>query len=164
MKRSVSLLLALVLVLSLLAALPASGSENAEGTLDYGNAENWAYFALGEDKDVDVFLICPTVDTRSERNSFDLNDKLKGKFVSALDMERGIYEETGRLFSPYYRQMSLNAYKLPEAERAARGGGFSAFEQGCRSLLAGWMDQARFTPFGEDVLIRYLYRLEAKEA
>ena len=117
MKRSVSLLLALVLVLSLLAALPASGSENAEGTLDYGNAENWAYFALGEDKDVDVFLICPTVDTRSETNSFDVNDKLKGRFVSALDMEKGIYEETGRLYSPYYRQMSMNAYKLPEAER-----------------------------------------------
>ena len=117
MKRSVSLLLALVLVLSLLAALPASGSENAEGTLDYGNAENWAYFALGEDKDVDVFLICPTVDTRSETNSFDLNDKLKGKFVSALDMEKGIYEETGRLYSPYYRQMSMNAYKLPVSER-----------------------------------------------
>ncbi len=118
MKRSVCLLLAIVLVLSLAAALPASAAENAEGTLDYGDAGNWAYFALGEDKDVDVFLICPTVDTRSETNSFDLNDKLKGKFVSALDMEKGIYEETGRLFSPYYRQMSMNAYKLPEAERA----------------------------------------------
>ena len=58
MKRSVSLLLTIVLVLSLAVALPASAAENAEGTLDYGNAENWAYFALGEDKDVDVFLIC----------------------------------------------------------------------------------------------------------
>ena len=118
MKRSVCLLLAIVLVLSLAVAMPVSAAENAEGTLDYGDAGNWAYFALGEDKDVDVFLICPTVDTRSETNSFDLNEKLKGKFVSALDMEKGIYEETGRLFSPYYRQMSMNAYKLSEAERA----------------------------------------------
>ena len=62
-----------------------------------------------------------------------------------------------------YRSTGL-APLLAEAEKAARGGGFSAFEEGCRSLLAGWMDQARFTPFGEDVLIRYLYRLEAKEA
>ena len=62
-----------------------------------------------------------------------------------------------------YRTTGL-APLLPEAEKAARGGGFSAFEQGCRSLLAGWMDQAKLTPFGEDVLIRYLYRLEAKEA
>ena len=81
MKRSVCLVLTIVLVLSLAAALPVSAAETAEGTLDYGDAENWAYFALGEDKDVDVFLICPTVDTRSETNSFDLNDKLKGRFV-----------------------------------------------------------------------------------
>ena len=84
---------------------------------DYGDPASWAYFALGEDKGVDVFLICPLVDTRSERNAYDLNDKLKGRFVNALDMEKGIYEDAGRLYSPYYRQMSLNAYRLPEAER-----------------------------------------------
>ena len=84
---------------------------------DYNAAENWAYFEMGEDRSVDVFLICPTVDTRSETNSFDLNDKLKGRFINALDMEKGIFDETGRLFSPYYRQMSINAYSLPETER-----------------------------------------------
>ena len=85
---------------------------------DYDDPNSWAYFALGEDRGADVFLICPTVDTRSERNSFDLNDKLKGKFVNALDMEKGIFEDAGRLYSPYYRQMSINAYRLPEADRA----------------------------------------------
>jgi D-alanyl-D-alanine dipeptidase len=105
-------------------AAAAPGAQNAGETpkpsaeaIDYGKTENWAYFELGEDRDVDVFLICPTVDTRSETNSFDLNDKLKGIFVNALDMEKGIFEESGRLFSPYYRQMSINAYLLPEAER-----------------------------------------------
>ncbi len=88
----------------------------AEACLDYDKAENWAYFDMGQDKEVDVFLICPTVDTRSETNSFDLNEKLKGRFITALDMEKGIYEETGRLFSPYYRQMSIKAYKLPADE------------------------------------------------
>ena len=87
--------------------------------LDYSLPENWAYFAVGENKPVDVFLICPTVDTRSERNALDLNEKLKGRFVNALDMEKGIYEETGRMFSPYYRQMSIKAYVLPEEEREA---------------------------------------------
>ena len=86
-------------------------------TLNYGNPENWAYFAEGEEKDVDVFLICPLVDTRSERNAYDLNAKLKARFVAALDAERGIYDETGRMFAPYYRQMALNAYTLPENER-----------------------------------------------
>ena len=85
---------------------------------NYTDPASWAYFALGEDKGVDVFLICPLVDTRSKRNAYDLNDKLKGRFVSALDMEKGIYEDVGRLDSPYYRQMSLGAYRLPEAERA----------------------------------------------
>ena len=31
-------------------------------TPDYSNPENWAYYAEGIDKDVDLFLICPTVD------------------------------------------------------------------------------------------------------
>lgn len=72
------------------------------------------------------------------------------------------YPDVGAVLA-LYRSTGL-APLLPEAERAARGGGFSAFEQGCRTLLANWMDQARYTPFGENVLIRYLYRLEAKEA
>ena len=76
---------------------------------DYADPASWAYFALGEDRGVDVFLICPLVDTRSERNAYDLNDKLKGRFVNALDMEKGIYEDAGRLYAPYYRQMSLGA-------------------------------------------------------
>ncbi len=114
-KRSLALLLAALMLLS----AAAFASELPEGeALDYGDESNWAYFALGEDTGVDVFLVCPTVDTRSERNSFDLNDKLKGRFVSALEMEKGIYEENGRLFSPYYRQMSVNAYRLPEEEQA----------------------------------------------
>ena len=107
---------ALILLLVLVLALPTAAL--ADGTApDYGRQDNWAYFAEGEDKTVDVFLICPTVDTRSETNATELSDKLKAKFLYALDMERGIYEETGRLYAPYYRQMSMNAYKLPEAER-----------------------------------------------
>ena len=96
---------------------PSAAEIPAQDALDYGSPDNWAYFELGEDRAVDVFLICPTVDTRSETNSFDLNDKLKRNFIYALDLEKGIFEETGRLFSPYYRQMSINAYSLPDSER-----------------------------------------------
>ena len=84
--------------------------------LDYADLQNWAYYGLGEDRPVDVFLICPTVDIESETNSLEINDKLRESFAYALDLEKGIYEETGRLFSPYYRQMSINAYRLPEEE------------------------------------------------
>jgi len=113
--RTASVLLAILLVMpSAVFAAESTGSAP-----DYRSRESWAYYEQGEDTGVDVFLICPTVDTRSETNSFDLNEKLKAKFVNALDMEKGIYEEAGRMFSPYYRQMSMNAYKLSEMERSA---------------------------------------------
>ena len=111
-KRVVACLLAILLLPAV-----AFAAERTDAP-DYSNPASWAYYAMGEDREVDVFLICPTVDTKSASNSFDLNEKLKGKFVNALDMEKGIYEETGRLFSPYYRQMSMNAYRLSETERA----------------------------------------------
>ena len=94
---------------------PASAPESE--TPDYNDPDAWAYFALGEDKDADVFIICPTVDTKSESNAYDLNEKLKSRFIYALDLEKGIFEETGRLYSPYYRQMSINAYRFDESER-----------------------------------------------
>ena len=111
---------AAAILLAMLLVLPSAvfAADDAGGAPDYGSMESWAYFALGEDTGVDIFLVCPTVDTRSETNSFDLNEKLKSKFVNALDMEKGIYAEAGRLFSPYYRQMSMNAYKLSEDARA----------------------------------------------
>ena len=112
LRRTIILFLALVLALPL-AQIPAGADSEA---LDYGKRENWAYFELGEDTGVDIFLICPTVDTKSEKNALDLNEKLKSLFINALDMEKGIYEDAGRLFSPYYRQMSMNAYKLPADE------------------------------------------------
>ena len=50
----------------LICAVGCGGSQKAEesGTSDpdlqpdYSKEENWAYFALGEDKDVDLFLSC----------------------------------------------------------------------------------------------------------
>lgn len=115
MKKHV--LLIMILILVMVPALGGCGNKPAKDTLNYDDAANWAYFEAEADREVDVFIICPTVDTRSETNSFDLNDKLKGNFIYALDLERGIFDETGRLFSPYYRQMSINAYSLSESER-----------------------------------------------
>ena len=72
------------------------------------------------------------------------------------------YPDTGTVLA-LYKTTEL-APLLPEAEKAAQGGGFSPLENGCRRLLASWMDRVKLTPFGEEVLIRYLYRLEANEA
>ena len=63
----VCILLALLLVLAAVChQQQAPASEPDEGYLDtetdYSAPENWAYYALGEEKPVDLFLICPTVD------------------------------------------------------------------------------------------------------
>ncbi len=120
MRKSLSLFLALLLALSLAAPVYAAEADTVAvltQPLNYSDRENWAYYETDEEKDADVFLICPTVDTKSYANTLELNDKAKGAFVYALDLERGMYSDAGRLFSPYYRQMSLNAYVLPEVER-----------------------------------------------
>ena len=31
-------------------------------SVDYSSAENWVYYGVGDDKDIDLFLVCPTVD------------------------------------------------------------------------------------------------------
>ena len=119
MKR-ISFFLAFLMLLSF--TLPSFAAEAARGVpvftepLDYSDASSWAYFREGESKPADLFIVCPTVDTRSYANAEDLNEKLKQRFVGALEDERGIYSDTCRLYSPYYRQMSINAYTLPESE------------------------------------------------
>ena len=118
---------ALFLVICLILSLSACGgsSQKAEGSgtsdpdlqPDYSKEENWAYFALGEDKDVDLFLICPTVDTKDEFNMSMDDEELKKSFYGALNMERGIYEDHTRMFAPYYRQSAMKIYDLSQEDR-----------------------------------------------
>lgn len=79
---------------------------------DYTDPDCWAYLGEGEDKAVDVFLVCPTVDMGDDGGTnLSLDDTaLLERFLGALNMERGIYEESCRLYAPYYRQMSMNVY------------------------------------------------------
>ena len=113
--------------------LKDSADENAEtieftkeaeaetsASVDYSSADNWVYYGVGDDKDVDLFLVCPTVDTLDEEFMSLDNDVMKGYFAGALEMERGLYEDSTRMYAPYYRQMALNGYKLDTAERERR--------------------------------------------
>ena len=80
---------------------PTAAAEPSVLSVDYSAEENWAYYALGEDKAADLFLICPTVDIQDEFNMSMEDSKTKESFVGALNMERGIYEESTRMFAPY---------------------------------------------------------------
>ena len=88
--------------------------------VDYSSADNWVYFGVGDDKDADLFLVCPTVDTLDEEFMSLDNDVMKGYFAGTLEMERGLYEESTRMYAPYYRQMAMNGYELDLTERERR--------------------------------------------
>lgn len=111
--RGIALLVAIVLVLPMLFAC----SEQKD-TVDYSKSENWAYFAQGAGKEADLFLICPTVDMGEDGEyNMSMDDaKTKESFVGALNMERGIYEESATMYAPYYRQMTFPAYSLSDEE------------------------------------------------
>ena len=112
MKKLTCLLTALVTALALLSCPAAC----AEETPDYSREENWAYFAVGEDRDADLFLIGPTVDMKEEFN-MSMDDAITmASFLGALNMERGIYEGEARMFAPYYRQAAMQVYSLDADE------------------------------------------------
>lgn len=53
---------------------------------------------------MDLFLVCPTVDTLDEENMSLDYEVMRKYFSGALEMERGMYEESARMYAPYYRQ------------------------------------------------------------
>ena len=112
-RRIFSLILAVAFLLSLFCACALKAD-----TADYSQSENWAYYAVGEGKDADLFLICPTVDMGKNGNyNMSLEDTdTKESFVGALNMERGIYENSATMYAPYYRQMTFPVYSMTEEE------------------------------------------------
>ena len=107
----------LLLVFVLLCGIGQAAWAEETYAPDYALEENWAYYAIGEGKDADLFLICPTVDMNDEFNMSLEDQEIKDNFLGALNMERGIYEENARMFAPYYRQMTMKAYELDSEER-----------------------------------------------
>ena len=126
MKQYTVRALALLLALLLLCAGGVGAWAEKSETPDYSQKENWAYFAVGEDKATDLFLVCPTVDMNEEFNMSMEDQETKAAFLGALNMERGSYEDSARMFAPYYRQMAMMAYELDGEER-----------ESCRELAYG---------------------------
>lgn len=107
----------LLLAASIIYALGVRRQPGAEAAVtDYAAPASWAYYGVGEGKDADLFLICPTVDMNDEFNMSLDDEDTRAAFLGALNMERGIYEDSTRMFAPYYRQAAMKVYGL---ERAA---------------------------------------------
>ena len=84
--------------------------------ISYADGANWAYYGIGEDRNADLFLVCPTVDMNDEFNMSLDDEETKANFLGALNMERGIYEDSTRMFAPYYRQAAMKVYSLSREE------------------------------------------------
>ncbi len=122
MNKNIFRRFALILICALLTAAcgafaePALSPDESVGVSKYADPENWAYYGVGEDKDADIFIVAPTVDMKSEYNMV-VDDKNKSRLTRALNMQKDIYEDNLRMFSPYYAQISFKAYYLTDAER-----------------------------------------------
>lgn len=64
-----------------------------------------------------MFPVCPTVDMNDEFNMSLEDADTKAGFLGALNMECGLYEDTARLYAPYYRQAAMKVYALEPSER-----------------------------------------------
>lgn len=86
--------------------------------MDYSLDRNWLYDGVGVGKDVDVFMVAPTVDTLNQTNSV-ITEAYKQRFRNAMNQQQALYAETSRLYAPYYRQAAMNAYSLDPVSRDA---------------------------------------------
>ena len=103
------------IIITLILALLFS---SCQSTPDYSDPSTWAYLAAGEDKEADLFIICPTVDMGEEGNyNMRMEDEAaKASFIGALNMERGIYEDETKMYAPFYRQMTFPLYENGQTE------------------------------------------------
>lgn len=94
--------------------LPATPAVAAslEENVDYGDRFSWAFYGSGAGKDVDIFIIAPSVVKGSPSEpSMKLNDMVaREKFTGALEMELGIYNQECRVYAPFYRQATLSSF------------------------------------------------------
>ena len=109
----------LSIVALLIAVLCLSGCTAKQENI-YAKAENWAYLETDtNDKEADVFFICPTVyGGDSENCNMALDDEeTRQSFLGATNMEKGIYDTDCRFFAPYYRQVGLSVYQMDVQDR-----------------------------------------------
>lgn len=87
--------------------------------IDYSDEESWAFWDFGNNKNADLFIVCPTVDMgKSGRLNADIYDEnYRESFVGALAMELGIYTDDTAVYAPYYRQATFPVYSMTEEDR-----------------------------------------------
>lgn len=103
------------LILLILTLLCLIGCKNER--IDYSDAKNWAYFVENPEHEVDIFFIAPTSGSDKSYNMQMNDEDYKTAFCGATAMEKGIYDTEADFYAPFYRQVTLECYDLPEASR-----------------------------------------------
>lgn len=112
MKNRISSLIFIICIV----ALSLSGCSKND-TIDYSDSNNWAFYVDKPEHDVDIFFIAPTSGYEDSYNMRMDDEGYKASFVGATAMEKGIYDTKADFYAPFYRQVSLECYDLPEKER-----------------------------------------------
>ena len=144
----------------------AESADTADAQTDYSDPENWAFWDCGEDKEADLFIVCPLVDMGKAGNyNADIsNEETRSSFIGALNQELGLYSDVAAVYSPYYRQMTYTVLSLDEAEQEPYfqiayddvRSAFLYYSENCdesRPLILAGFSQ------GSDILIRLMTEL-----
>lgn len=85
----------------------------------YGHGKLWCYCGYGQNKPADVFLIGPTADLGDDTTfSTSPYEKWSRYYQLGLtNIQKGLYDDTCRVYAPYYTQACLSIYYLPEESR-----------------------------------------------
>ncbi len=85
---------------------------------DYSFSGNWAFYAEGENKTADLFIIAPTVNSVDSYNSEFGDNEVRSNIYFSVRSSKGIYDTDARVFSPFYEQCSMKVYnELAPEER-----------------------------------------------
>ena len=95
-------------------------ADAADAAPDYSNPAMWAYLGTEEQGEADVFFIAPTnVLGDADYLNVDVSNADDLYAIRwAIAMQTGIYNTDARFYAPYYRQVTLACYELPEEEEA----------------------------------------------
>ena len=79
------------------------------------NMTEWIYKETGKDKPCDIFIAAPTVGLETKYGNNNIHDpQIRHFFKMALDMEKGIFEDSCCMFAPYYRQATMPVFYLDD--------------------------------------------------
>lgn len=92
----------------------AAGLAHAQAaSLDYARADSWAKTEVQSQRRVDCFYLAPSIDLQTEKMNVDLSDpRIRTRIAGACNTTNGIYDQSCRMFIPYYTQMTMGPYML----------------------------------------------------